>query len=96
MVLKEKSIINHSILSPIVNRINRPRTIIEKTLEFYEENNIPINSCEGFVRQVHFGWREFIRGVYRCKGSEERTKNFWGLIEKFHLLFIVEQRGLNL
>ena len=94
-VLKEKSIINHSILSPIVNSgLISPRTIIEKTLEFYEENNIPINSCEGFVRQV-IGWREFIRGVYRCKGSEERTKNFWGFNRKIPASFYSGTTGIE-
>ena len=94
-VLKEKSIINHSILSPIVNSgLISPRTIIEKTLEFYEENNIPINSCEGFVRQI-IGWREFIRGVYRCKGSEERTKNFWGFNRKIPSSFYSGTTGIE-
>ena len=94
-VLKEKSIINHSILSPIVNSgLISPRTIIEKILEFYEENNIPINSCEGFVRQV-IGWREFIRGVYRCKGSEERTKNFWGFNRKIPASFYSGTTGIE-
>jgi deoxyribodipyrimidine photolyase-related protein len=77
-LLKEKSIVNHSILSPIINAgLISPRYIIESTIEFYEKNNIRLNSCEGFLRQI-MGWREFIRGVYLCKGVEERTRNFWG------------------
>ena len=77
-LLKEKSIINHSILSPIINAgLLSPRYIIESTIEFYEKNNIRLNSCEGFLRQI-MGWREFIRGVYISKGVEERTRNFWG------------------
>ena len=94
-LLKEKSIINHSILSPIINSgLISPRTIIDKTLEFYQENNIPINSCEGFVRQI-IGWREFIRGVYRCKGSEERTKNFWGFKRKIPSSFYSGTTGIE-
>ncbi len=94
-LLKEKSIINHSILSPIINSgLISPRIIIEKTLKFYKENNIPINSCEGFVRQI-IGWREFIRGVYRCKGSEERTKNFWGFNRKIPSSFYSGTTGIE-
>ena len=40
-----------------------PKTVIDKTLEYSRNNNIPINSLEGFIRQV-IGWREFIRGMY--------------------------------
>ena len=94
-LLKEKSIINHSILSPIINSgLISPRTIIDKTLDFYKEKNIPINSCEGFVRQI-IGWREFIRGVYRCKGSEERTKNFWGFNRKIPSSFYSGTTGIE-
>ena len=81
-VLKEKSIINHSILSPLMNSgLISPKIIVDKTIEYYRSNNIRINSCEGFIRQI-IGWREFIRGVYICKGVEERTKNFWGFKRK--------------
>tara|TARA_B100000965_G_scaffold397025_1_gene412883 strand:- start:183 stop:1661 length:1479 start_codon:yes stop_codon:yes gene_type:complete len=94
-LLKEKSIINHSILSPIINSgLISPKTIIDKTLDFYEQNNIPINSCEGFVRQV-IGWREFIRGVYRSKGTEERTKNFWGFKRKIPSSFYSGTTGIE-
>ena len=40
-------------------------------------NKIPLNSVEGFLRQI-IGWREFIRGVYTADGVKQRTKNYWG------------------
>lgn len=76
-IVKEQSILNHSVLSPLMNiGLLLPNEIIDKTLTFAEEEKIPINSTEGFVRQI-IGWREFIRGMYVCKGGFSRTYNFW-------------------
>ena len=75
--MKEESIINHSLLSPLINSgLINPIYAIKKILDYYKKNNIRLNSCEGLIRQI-IGWREFIRGVYVSKGVEERTKNFW-------------------
>ena len=63
-----------------------PKLIIDETIDFYKKNNIPINSCEGFIRQI-IGWREFIRGVYSVKGVQERTKNFWNFRNKIPICF---------
>ena len=52
-----------------------PVEVIETSLNYAKNNNIPINSTEGFIRQI-IGWREFIRGIYITKGSYERTNNF--------------------
>ena len=76
-LLKEESIINHSLLSPLINSgLINPIYALQKIIDYYKKNNIRLNSCEGLVRQI-IGWREFIRGVYISKGVEERTKNFW-------------------
>jgi deoxyribodipyrimidine photolyase-related protein len=94
-VLKEKSIINHSILSPLMNSgLISPKFVVDKTIEYFYSNNIRINSCEGFIRQV-IGWREFIRGVYICKGVEERTKNFWGFKRKIPISFYNGTTGIE-
>ena len=41
------------------------------------EQEIPINSAEGFIRQV-IGWREFIRGIDRNFGEKQEATNFFG------------------
>ena len=82
----------HSIISPSLNiGLITPNEIIDMTLDFIEESNIPLNSTEGFLRQI-IGWREFIRGIYESNGSFQRTRNFWNF-EKFRVL--VDFRGQN-
>ena len=46
-------------------------------MDFYQSNNIGINSFEGFVRQI-IGWREFIQLMYQRNSLELRNGNFWG------------------
>jgi deoxyribodipyrimidine photolyase-related protein len=94
-VLTKESIINHSILSPLLNSgLLNPKEVLKTTIDFYKKNNIPINSAEGFIRQI-IGWREFIRGVYFSKGSEERTKNYWGFKRKIPNSFYDGTTGIN-
>lgn len=69
--------LHHSILTPMLNNgLLTPQYVIDTTLEYASHNEIPLNSIEGFIRQI-IGWREFIRAVYLLKGRQERTKNFW-------------------
>ena len=94
-VLKDQSIINHSVLSPLINcGLLDPRYILKESLSYSKKNNIPINSVEGFIRQI-IGWREFIRGVYYSKGSEERSKNFWGFKRKIPNSFYDGTTGIE-
>ncbi len=65
----------HSVLSPCMNLgLLLPDEIISSVLE--HADGIPIQSLEGFVRQI-VGWREFIRGVYREYGEQQEAANFW-------------------
>lgn len=81
-IVQKESLLNHSLLTPLLNvGMITPSQIMERTLGFAASGTIPLNSLEGFIRQI-MGWREFIRGVYVAKGGEERTKNFWGFTRK--------------
>ena len=65
----------HSVLSPCINLgLLTPDEIMSRVLQHADD--IPLQSLEGFVRQV-IGWREFIRGVYREYGDEQEAVNFW-------------------
>ena len=94
-ILKENSILNHSVLTPMLNvGLIEPKEIINECLNYAELHDVPINSTEGFVRQI-LGWREFIRGVYISKGNEERTKNFWKFKKKIPASFYNGSTGID-
>ena len=54
----------HSRLSALLNvKLLNPRECVDAAVDAYQRGDAPLNSVEGFVRQI-LGWREFIRGVY--------------------------------
>ncbi len=65
----------HSLLSPALNlKLLSPRECVDAAIAAYESGKAPINSVEGFVRQL-IGWREFIRGVYWTQPRDYRDRN---------------------
>ena len=93
-IVAKEAILNHSVLSPLINvGLLTPQQVIEAATDFAEKNNVPINTTEGFVRQIA-GWREFIRAVYEYKGSYERTRNFWGFSRKIPESFWTGETGM--
>jgi deoxyribodipyrimidine photolyase-related protein len=74
---QKESFLFHSVLSPLLNiGLLTPQEVIEAVLSSYEKDSLPLNSVEGFVRQI-IGWREFVRGNYLVKGRSERTSNYF-------------------
>lgn len=54
----------HSRLSTALNlKLLNPREALDAVIEAFSEQRAPLNSTEGFVRQV-LGWREYIRHLY--------------------------------
>jgi deoxyribodipyrimidine photolyase-related protein len=54
----------HSVLSPYLNLgLLMPDEVCDRVEEAYRAGEIPINSAEGFIRQV-IGWREYVWGLY--------------------------------
>ena len=67
----------HSVLTPMLNTgLLTPQQVLERTLERAEVGDVPLNSLEGFIRQI-IGWREFMAAMYRRHGVEMRNGNFW-------------------
>ncbi len=93
-ISKDKNYIFHSLISQYVNiGLLTPNKIIEKVLERNTKNPIKLNSLEGFIRQV-IGWREFIRGIYQHKGTEQRNSNFWEFNNKLPVSFYDGTTGI--
>ena len=81
MVSKEH-FLYHSVLTPMLNiGLLNPQQIVDAALQTASQQHIPLNSLEGFIRQI-IGWREFIRIVYEREGRKQRTTNYWGFKRK--------------
>jgi deoxyribodipyrimidine photolyase-related protein len=81
-ISKDQNVIFHSILTPYLNiGLITPNEVLDKTLDYADKNNIPLNSLEGFVRQI-IGWREFMRMMYVKKGDEMKKKNYFNFSKK--------------
>ena len=86
-IVEKENILHHSVLTPMLNvGLLSPEFVIEEALLYASNHEVPLNSLEGFIRQI-LGWREFIRAVYELKGNEERTKNYWGFKRKIPASF---------
>ncbi|WP_298616229.1 cryptochrome/photolyase family protein [uncultured Thermosynechococcus sp.] len=67
----------HSLLSPYLNLgLLQPQEVISAALEAYRERQLPLNSVEGFIRQI-LGWREYMYGLYHYFGAEYVQHNFF-------------------
>lgn len=68
----------HSILSPYINLgLLDPLDLCRRAEAEYLAGRAPLNSVEGYVRQL-IGWREFVRGMYWREGPDYVRRNFFG------------------
>jgi deoxyribodipyrimidine photolyase-related protein len=94
-MVKEENFLHHSVLSPLMNAgLLEPQYVISKTLAHASQKNIPLNSLEGFIRQI-LGWREFIRIVYEREGRMQRTQNHFRFTRKIPSSFWFGTTGIH-
>ena len=93
----------HGVLTPMLNTgLLTPRQVLDAVLAAGERDGtgdrvgggIPINSLEGFVRQI-IGWREFMRATYDDLGVAMRTTNHWGHVRPMPQAFYDGTTGIE-
>ncbi|MFK7766462.1 MAG: cryptochrome/photolyase family protein [Mariniblastus sp.] len=93
-IVEGESWLWHSMLTPALNiGLITPQEVIKEAIKFADKNDIPLNSLEGFIRQV-IGWREFMRATYEDLGVTMRTTNHWGHHRKIPASFYDGTTGI--
>lgn len=84
----------HGVLTPMLNiGLLTPHQIITAALNYAKIDEVPLNSLEGFIRQI-IGWREFMRATYVDMGVEMRTSNHWKHTRKIPASFYDGTTGI--
>ena len=74
---RRSSFVYHSGLAPLLNvGLLTPGQVLDRALEHAARHDVPLNSLEGFVRQI-LGWREFVRGVFHHYYQPMQSRNIW-------------------
>ena len=67
--------LHHSLLSPYLNNgLLHAEEVIGEAIKAFDAGKIPIESCEGFIRQI-IGWREYVNGMYWFLAPDYRENN---------------------
>lgn len=94
-IAKDQGFLFHSVLTPMLNSgLLTPHYVLIKVLKFSEKNKMPLNSLEGFIRQI-IGWREYIRAIYLLEGVRERTTNYFEFKKKMPKAFYDGTTGIE-
>ncbi|WP_431952799.1 cryptochrome/photolyase family protein [Actinacidiphila sp. bgisy167] len=74
-MLAEDPVMSHSLLSAPLNLgLLHPAECVERAEQALRSGDAPLNSVEGFVRQVA-GWREYVQQLYWHFGPDYRQRN---------------------
>jgi len=93
-IVAKEVVLHHSVLTPMLNvGLLNPQQVLDKVILSAEAHQIPLNSLEGFVRQI-MGWREFIHLVYEREGRKQRTTNYWKFSRKIPASFWTGNTGI--
>jgi deoxyribodipyrimidine photolyase-related protein len=85
----------HALLSPYLNLgLLQPMEVIRAVEAAYHQQDLPLNSVEGFIRQV-LGWREYMRGLYAHVDEDYPQGNYFEHHQPLPEFFWTGETDLN-
>ncbi len=94
-IAKGENTLWHSVLTPLLNiGLLTPKQVIDAALKHADKHKIPLNSLEGFLRQIA-GWREFMRATYEDLGDKMQGSNHWNHKRKIPKSFWTGTTGID-
>ena len=92
---RRSAFVYHSGLSPLLNvGLLTPDMVIDRALDYAARHDVPLNSLEGFVRQI-IGWREFVRGVFHHYYQPLQSRNMWNGNRKLTPAWYTGETGIG-
>ncbi|TAF02886.1 MAG: cryptochrome/photolyase family protein [Nostocales cyanobacterium] len=85
----------HALLSPYLNLgLLQPLEVIQAAEKAYYHYQLPLNSVEGFIRQV-LGWREYMHGIYHFVDPEYIENNWFNHTQPLPKFFWTGKTRMN-
>ncbi|BAZ49238.1 deoxyribodipyrimidine photolyase-related protein [Nostoc sp. NIES-4103] len=85
----------HALLSPYLNiGLLQPMDVIQAAQQAYFQYQLPLNSVEGFIRQV-LGWREYMHGIYHFVDADYSNKNWFNHTQPLPEFFWTGKTKMN-
>lgn len=94
-LLKGEKFLFHSVLAPMLNvGLLDALALCRMAEAAYRSGAAPLNSVEGFIRQI-IGWREYVRGIYWREGPEYVRRNALEARRALPELYWTGQTGMS-
>ena len=94
-ILVDDWAMGHSLLSPYLNLgLLTPDEVCDAAEEAYRDGRAPIESVEGFIRQI-IGWREYVWGLYWLEMPDYARRNALGADRPLPPLFTTGATGMR-
>ncbi|MEA5582036.1 cryptochrome/photolyase family protein [Nodularia harveyana UHCC-0300] len=85
----------HGLISPYLNiGLLQPLEVIQAVEAAYKQRQLPLNSVEGFIRQV-LGWREYMRGIYHFVDADYPENNWFNHSQPLPEFFWTGETEMN-